>query len=297
MIRVDVNVNDVDGLIEGFGAGAILWLERAPTETGTYVQVASQALASGIDFYTFWDPSGDDTSWYRTYVSDSTNTSQTDRDEPFQAGSVLAYAELADLIELLPKVALDVPRNLNAMTDALVRATDVINARVQLAGGGLKDFFRHPQVSGTEVRTFDLRENTQRLVIPSGVISVDSVRFRYTEGGDWQTIAPGSWRLRPLDKGADEPYWYLDLPSAPTFYSLYVGPDAAEVTGAFGFPRIPGVMRAGCLALAREIVATILTPGGVPRGDWSNPNTPLPTETYTAVQWGAAVGPPTRWFA
>lgn len=296
MIRVDVNVNDATAQIAGYGAGALLRLGRAPVLAGPYVELATQLLVAGVDAYTFWDANPIAGGWYRTQLSDALNQSPSAYSEPFLAEAVRAYANVEDLIEMLPRIS-GAGRDRNVLADCLQRGAAVLDARSH------RDFYRHPQVTGEEVRVFDVpgswsREGVTRIEVPEGVVSVSLVEYATATGGPFTAFGAGEVLLRPLYRGPGEPFWRLELSSAPGVVGrFWPGQGTVRARGVWGFEAVPGVMRAGNLALAREMVPAAIMSGGAPRGAWENPNGLLPTEAYIAVQWALQLGPSGSWFA
>ena len=176
------------------------------------------------------------------------------------------------------------------LRDALRRASSVIDARAK------RTFYRDPQVSGTETRLYSVNQATGRLDIPEGIVSVAMIRVRrWTNDDTWTVLDPTTYFLVGAKNGG--PSWSIRLTSRTSTWALFLpGYEVVEVTGVFGWPTVPEIVRAGTLALAREMVGDALTHGGTPSGDWENPNALLPTETYTAIRWGSSMGVP-DWFA
>lgn len=290
MQPVNLQVNDATSLLALYGADAVLQVERASALAGAYTLRGTVALVAGTDWYTYADPTGTASDWYRIRTASKDGSLLSEYSTPVQAGAPLAYASVEDLLEMLPRVSGD--RDRNPLLDALVRASAVIDARCE------RDFYRHPAF-GTEVRTYDVRGDGRQLVERQGIVSVSGVEVATQTGATYASLASTYWRLRPTVPAPWEPYWQLELiePTLAPLAYFWPGLDTVRLTGAFGLPAIPPIIRAGCLALAREIVATTLSIGGSPRGDWGNPNALLPAETYVAVQWGKALGPAGAWFA
>jgi hypothetical protein len=67
VIRIDVWLPDPAGALAtgAFGAGALIRIERSATVGGVYAEVATLPLVATTLAYTYWDPTGDDTTWYR----------------------------------------------------------------------------------------------------------------------------------------------------------------------------------------------------------------------------------------
>lgn len=290
MIRVDLNVNNAADLLDtaAYGAGAKVRLERATSEAGVYSEVTTLALVAGTDSYTYWDGTGTPASWYRSRVSDTGGVSFSAYSDPFRSTAIVAYAEVDDLEEMLPTVA---GRDRNWLYDRLVDATNYINAECG------RDFFRHPQVDGTETRVVRTYRG-DRIIVNAGIVSLSAVAYAPTFGDpftplgaeftDWYLDDP--MEARSADGTELTTYYSLRLPESGSITNWYTTPRGAQLTGVFGWQEVPGIIRAGTLSLARQFVSQRLTVGGSPGGDvefGSGFNVvPLPTETYRAIAWG-----------
>ena len=65
MLTVRVSIANPDALLTAWGAGARARLESSATETGSYAEVGTAALLSGLFEYYIVDPAGTAALWYR----------------------------------------------------------------------------------------------------------------------------------------------------------------------------------------------------------------------------------------
>lgn len=289
MIAVDIDIVSAETVLDGYGAGALIRLERASSASGPWVEVATEPVVADVNGYTIWDSGGSSGNWYRSRVSDAALTTFSAYEAPFQVGTRLAYAEVEDLVELLPRV--QAPRDENMLRDTLRRASAVIDARTG------HDWHRHPNVSGTETRYYSVSRSGWWLDIPEGVVSVSELAIASWTGADYAVVDPATYFLHPRDRDYSRPFYGLALSPRSSAIVFYPGEAVVRITGVFGWPEVPEIIRSGTLALARQMVGETLTPGGAPRGEYDNPSTMLPTETYAAVRWAAGIGSSSDWFA
>lgn len=242
-VQLIVNVDDPDDLIAGYGAGALVRLERATSSAFTdSLEIDTEPLVSGTTQYKFWDTAGTDAHWYRSRYSDSTGTTFSEYSDGFQPGSPHAYATVDSLRELLqlPDDSRD-----NVLSDLLVRVTDQINLTLGF------DFFRHPAVSGTEVRTLH-GDGSDTITFKQGIYSLTSVQIGTGTGAAYSALTSADWRLRwPLQDGG--PYLALQLTGVGNYPIWYTGFDTVELTGVFGYPSIPPAIEQATLLWAAAL--------------------------------------------
>lgn len=286
-INVRVNLSNPAAVLGQYGAGAKVRLESSATEAGTYAEVASspQAIVASSPQYAFPDALGTATTWYRSRVSTASPAAGGDYSAysaPFQVGYLTAYADEDDLLAMLPDTPTAAKYGL--LTQCLQRASAVITARCG------RDFYRHPQVSGTEARLYDIRVPSNRLIVVDGIVSLTSAEYASYTGGTFATVSTTDWFLRPTQPEPEDSYYEVllsDQGSVPVFYR---GTGVVRLTGVFGYASVPSIIAAGCLALAREMYALMPSGRGSASGaaGFGSIAVPdyLPRPTYEAIEWG-----------
>ena len=241
--QVVIGVDDPADLLTGYGAGAKLRLERAADSAFTTpVEVATPTLVAGTTEYEVWDANGTPASYYRYRFSDTGGTSFSSYTVWGQPGAPRAYATVDALRELLQLP--DDSRN-NLLDDLLRRVTDKINLSLGF------DFFRHPPVSGTDVRTYD-GDDTGILTVTQGILSLTGVRIAGSTGATYASLATTDWKLRwPVQDGG--PYLALELTAVGSYPTFYTGYDTVELTGVFGYPSIPPAIEQATLYWAADL--------------------------------------------
>src|SRR3954465_10621204 len=140
-IRLRIKVPDPADVLSGYGAGALLRIERATSETGSYAEITTLPVVAGTVTYEYWDASGTTTRWYRTrYSGTDTPTPSTNfsgYSDPFTPDQPEAYASIDYVLQMFdtrPNAA-----KLARLEQLLKVATSEIS--VELQG---RDYFRHP---------------------------------------------------------------------------------------------------------------------------------------------------------
>jgi hypothetical protein len=244
-IEVPQNVDDVADLIANYGVNSVLRWERSATEGGAYSEVGTTLLDANVSRYEFFDSSGTTTSWYRTRVSNSANTVQSAYYPAFQAGALRSYASLDTARELLdlPSDASD-----NLIGDLLVQASKMMDGLCH------RSFYRRPQVTGTEIHTYDssdLFRNGTTLV--EDIVSLTTLELAWLTGGTFTALTAADWFLYPSNPKDGWPYEELRLSDVGSRYEYPGGSRVIRLTGAFGWPAVPPDIEAATRELAQEI--------------------------------------------
>jgi hypothetical protein len=253
-IRIRVNVDDVDGKLEQYGAGAKLyWARDNTSSTGAFTDASgSLDLVTSLTAYDVDDTTGQPGHWYRTRVGNLAATDFSAWSPVFQAGELLAYATVTDLREELRLPASDHSRD-NLLADLLRDASDWLTTECG------RDFYRHPQVSGTETRLYDLRAGDT--VIVDDIVSLTTVEYAYSTGTAYAILDAAGWTLAPR---LASPYGVLELTDAGLLEHFYAGTGTVRLTGVFGFAAVPRAVRRATLDIARELYQQSV--GGRPVG-------------------------------
>jgi hypothetical protein len=241
-ILLRLTVPNPDDILTGYGAGALIRIERAATEAGAYAEVDTEAVVATSFLYEVWDAAGLDTSWYRTRYSNALNTAQSEYGDSFSPGTPTAYATIDQLLVRLPQQPPSTSTaRLARMQNALLEATDRLTEEL----GGVS-FFRSPASGADEVRLFEVGIDGV-VHVHEGVISIAACRIRRTRTGDFEDVDIDDLQLeywakrgqRSTTKPAGEPYDHVSLTGRGTLLTwpaTYLG---IEFTGAWQWPAIP----------------------------------------------------------
>jgi hypothetical protein len=242
-VLIRVNVDNPDDKITEFSAGAKLYWARDNTSaTGLFTDATGNTLLiAGQTQYEIIDATGATGHYYRTRIGNTGGTAFDDWAPVFQAGASTAYATLDALREYVnvPNTSQD-----NLLSDLLVDASGYLDAQCG------RDFYRHPQVSGTEIRTFD-GTGTSRLRVRAGIVSLTTVEIATQTGGTFTALGATAWMLDPSDKSDTETYGTVQLTGLGTPY-FAPGYGTVRLTGVFGWAAPPAMIRKATLDLARE---------------------------------------------
>ncbi len=241
LLRVSVD-NPADKITE-FGAGAKLYWARDNTSAaGAFTSASGNTpLVAGQTQYEVVDGSGAVGHYYRTRIGNTGATLFDTYAPVFQAGAPQTYATIDALRELLqlPDDSRD-----NLLSDILRRVTVKINTSLGF------DFFRHPAVSGSEVRTYD-GTGGGTISDVQGFASVSQVRWASTTGGIWTAAVATDYLLR-LPVQADGPYLNLTVSGQGLRY-WYYGYGTVEVTCVRGYASIPEDIEQAALYWAADL--------------------------------------------
>lgn len=252
-ILISTNVDDVDDRIRDYGAGAKLYWARDNVAAGGAFTDASgnTLLVAAQTAYEIYDSTGQDGYYYRTRVGNTGATDFSAWSDVFRAGSLLAYASVTDLREELPGLP-DSTRD-NMLADLLRDASDWLTVECG------RTFYRSPQVTGTEVRTYDLPSDATS--IEDDIVSVSLVEYGTSTGAAFTTVSATDYTLAPR---LASPFSALTLTDLATVGTFYAGIGTVRVTGVFGFASVPRLIRRATLDLARELYQQ--SAGGRPVG-------------------------------
>jgi hypothetical protein len=225
-----------------YGAGAVLRVQSAAAEAGPFTDVSGSGstptipIVLGDTVYTGYDPNGTTDAWYRTRYENAGATRASDWSDAFQLGRQ-TYADLDDLKEHIepPDDSKD-----NLLLDLLKEATDALDEICE------RSFLAGPV---GEVRLFNGADR-RRLRVRAGIISLTQVRLANATGGTLEIFT--DYILGPAERLAGEPYtwvWLSEVAPAPYWYK---GIQNVELTGQFGWPQVPALIKTACLDLARE---------------------------------------------
>jgi hypothetical protein len=112
-----------------YGAGAVVRVQSGATQTGSFANVGSAAIVSGIFAYTIYDQAGTATTWYRTRYENAGGSPSSDWSAAFQVLPVTPattpYATLAGAKQRLDP-------NMGAQSDPLLQSLcDQVNGWIE----------------------------------------------------------------------------------------------------------------------------------------------------------------------
>lgn len=251
--RIVVNLlQNAADLLTTYGAGAKVYLESDTSSAfSAPTVVSSTIIVSGTEQYEFVDTASAATTWYRVRAGNSAGSTYSDYSDGMQANTLRAYATLDDLLETM--TVTDV-KKYNALNDLLIDASDMLDELCE------RDFYRHPQGSGTETRYFHVvnsgrRSLAEALGFDLDIVSIATLEAADTTGGTYTAIAAGSagYWLEPQNPKVGFPYEDVLLSGASTGSgSFAVGERVVRIDGVFGFARVPRPIKRATIDLARE---------------------------------------------
>ena len=243
-VSVRLRGTTADDVISGYGASPVVQLQRDTTSAfAAPTDVTTIAVILGTERYEYWDASGTDASWYRTRYENAGGTVTSDWSTGFQGGGLQAYAALESL-----RLYVDLPDTTRdeLLEELLAQASGYIDDQCD------RDFYRHPQVSGTEVRTYD--SDGRLAVLYEDIISLTTVEIASGTGQTYATIAAGStgYYLRPATVRTGRPYESLVLSDQGLYTHVPAGRAVLRLTGAFGWSSVPAAIERATIEVARE---------------------------------------------
>jgi hypothetical protein len=265
-VLLRVSVDGVGDKITEFGAGAKLyWYRDNTSAAGTFTDATGNVtLVATQSQYEIVDSTGAVGHFYRTRVGNTGGTVFDTYGNVFQAGALSSYASVDDLREIV-----GVPDNSrdNLLSDLLLRCT------VSITNALGWDFFRHPQVTGTEVRLYDAGDYVQgsgggqgnslyNIYEQQGIqpVPAPTVRVAFRTNQNLISLASTEFFLRgQFEVGG--PFHRLavtDLPTSVPYFGRGFG--TVEVTAAFGYASVPADIEQATLAWASDLYR--LGPGG-----------------------------------
>jgi hypothetical protein len=250
-IPVRVTVLAPDDVLRDYGAGALIRLERADTQSGSYAEVETEPVVPRTYSYEIFDEGGANSSWYRVRYSTATPAVPDDYSaygDPFSLSQPQAYASLDDLL-----ITMRQDGDSRFAANAERRLVEAARSLDREIGFGVS-----PGIERTVV--FD-GDGSDRIHIHGGFVSVSLVEIRLTAGGDWVPLeAEGTgWILEgepgeiPVADG--EPYFHIALLPGATYARLPRVRAGVRVTLVPGWPAVPDTWRAANVAWARQMLA------------------------------------------
>jgi hypothetical protein len=177
-------------LLTGYGAGALIRIERGTDVAGPFSEVTTVPLVAGVETYDRWDDAGTTSSWYRLRYSNAGGSIVSDYGEPFQPG--------ASLLCTLEDVKLRLTGS-GTLTDEHER---LILRFIRAVTVWIHGYTGRLFVPTT--RTIRVHTGPGRIIlIPQGIRSVGSLGVATTgqpeTGGTYVTASASDYYLAPLD--------------------------------------------------------------------------------------------------
>jgi hypothetical protein len=265
---IKVSVENPDELLSTgeYGAGALVRVQWAATQTGSFADISGTGSTPTIpivtltNFYTGYDPLGTSSTWYQTRYENAGASRVSDWTPAFQVGDETAglLCSLYDLKQRMgfkdavpqtadqanrDEVLLDIIREVSADIESFVgqwlapRPTNPASTMTLNFDVGM-DY-------GVEMRLGYTRELTltsdQRLVGVRSITSLGIATVSQPEtGGAYSAVTVTDVLIRPRPT-ADGPGYRILFPAYPSgaFRYFYPGYNTVQVTGSFGYAAVP----------------------------------------------------------
>lgn len=239
-----------------YGAGALIRVQTAATQAGAFADLAGTGSTPTIPIvdptrsYTFYDPNGIVSSWYRCRYENVGASRLSDWLPAFQVGD-----ETAGLICSTYDVEQRLGQTLTANDRELV--LDLIRGATDEIEEFTGRWFTPRPLNGTTTYRFHTRPG-RTLRLPRGIRSITTLGIASTgqpdTGGAYTVADPAGYYLDPPDgdRTAGWPATFLRLryETGLLFYSATFG---AEITGGFGWAAVPARIQAiGADAVVRR---------------------------------------------
>ncbi len=244
IVRVSVKQSTEILNAGAYGAGAVIRLQWAATETGAFADVSGTGstptlpIVAGTRIYIGYDPAGTVSTWYRTRYENAGATRLSDWLAAFQVGG-----EEAGLICSL----YDVKQRLG-ITEADTTKDEMLLEFIRRVGTGImgytgRQFVRTP-LSGTTTFLFDVRATTRTLWVPKGIAELTQVEVATQTGGAYVVVSAADWFLDPPEQDRDFGWpatrvTMSNIPTSGTPY-FYWGKRTVRLTMALGWAAVPG---------------------------------------------------------
>ncbi len=255
MQQIIIDVADPDDYLAGFGAGALIRVERDTSASfGTTTEVTVIDIVSGQTQYEYWDATGASTHYYRvrySKASPSVSTDYSDFSAVFQVGS----GPLEYVTEALLKEQVSIT---DAVDDTLL---SVICDRVNQYVESYTKQPIGPIASATYTydgdnltRIFAAQPTDARTNGIGGLRAVSLLEIAPQTGAAYETIPSTDYFLRGRH-GVSGPYRWLclsDHPVTSTHRTFPKGRATVRVTATAGWVAIPDDLTETAINIARN---------------------------------------------
>jgi hypothetical protein len=236
-----VTVENPDEILNAgaYGAGALIQLQSAATETGAFADLTGTGstptipIVTATNVYTGYDPAGTSTTWYRTRYKSADGARLSDWQAAFQVGreGVGGVCSLDDAKQRLGFTTTTEDENILGY---IAQATDFL----QRETGRL--FVRSP-LAGTATFLYNVSEATRTLRIERGIASVTTLEVKTSTTSAFVTVPTTDWFLDPSPVGPGWTYTRIVISDQPTgsIPCFYPGRAVVRMTGAEGWATVP----------------------------------------------------------
>lgn len=263
-----LTVDDPDQLLNAgaYGTGAIMRVQSAATETGSYADISGTgstptvALAAGTLTYAAYDPAGASTTWYRTRYENAGATRLSDWCAPFIVAAAVpgVYASLASLRSLLFGTGAPTAADESLMALALSAAAAAIRSTCQ------RDF--HPPTGTSESRLFALSSYLPPTIDIDDLVDATGLTIAFDDGtGTYPTTVTTGYDLLPLNaptKGF--PYTAISFRTYTVVPAWRLSGPFVKITSArWGWPATPSAVTQANLIQAARLFKRKDSPFGI----------------------------------
>ena len=159
-----------------------------------------------------------------------------------------AYAEIDDVLGMFETAPTG--NRLERLEELLTTASQEIDGELGYS------YFRNP-TNGS--RTWTVSGNAGSLIhLHRGIVELDAVEISLDQGLTFTELEPTDWAYAWDSEGSDEapagePFFHLRLLPTGSYRTFPRGTGVVRLTGASGWPAIPGPLREGVAERARQL--------------------------------------------
>lgn len=242
MQKLVINVDDSADLITGYGAGALIRVERDTVSTfATATEITTIALVSGTSRYEYWDTTGTASHYYRTRYSKASPSVATD------------YSGFSDTVTVDTDEAQYVTPAMMKLRLGITNATDddVLGTLCDQVNGFIESYtHRRLRPSAATTLTFDYwpddnHDNGRILDMAIGIVSLTLLEVAPYTGAAFVTVPATDYFLMPRTQDRDQGWpatelHLSDIPSASSGQPFFArGYGTIRLTGSFYWAAIP----------------------------------------------------------
>ena len=250
MISLSLGVPNPDDLLAALGAGALLRIERATTQLGTYAEIGTVAIVSETYSYSYLDTSAPAGAWYQTRYSAAGGSNPTAYSTPWQGDAAsTTISSLQDVRRRMGIVHTDHKRD------------DLIQAFCQMATTEIHGYTGRrflPYHATLTYNASSVLNNGRWLPVTFGVRAVTSLSVRYVTGGVLTLVDPKYYRLQPgdMDLPYGWPYTQIEMVDISPYRFNMAAYDCVVMEADLGWSAAPAnIHEASTNAIVRALRA------------------------------------------